>query len=66
MSTDPTQITVTLGQMAQAFEAWEDGFRAMPENFLTHEQCALVGVSELSANRAEHFYSLLTQVRRKE
>ena len=66
MSTDPTQITVTLGQIAQAFESWEDGLRAMPENFLTHEQCALASVSELSANRAEHFYSLLTQVHRKE
>jgi hypothetical protein len=52
-------LTVTLGQMAQAFEAWENGFRAEPSKFLTHEECAALDVSTVSADRAAYFRELL-------
>jgi len=52
-------LTVTLAQMARAFEAWERGYRAEPSKFLTQEQCAAAEVSELSADRAAYFHELL-------
>ncbi len=52
-------LTVTLEQMAQAFEAWENGFRAEPSNYLTAEECAAANVSALSADRAAYFRELL-------
>lgn len=52
-------MTVTLGQMAQAFEAWEKGFRADPSSYLTAEECAAANVSALSADRAAYFRELL-------
>ena len=54
-----TPITVTMEQMAQAFEAWENGFRAAPEKFLTAAECAALNVSEVSADRAAYFRELL-------
>lgn len=54
------EITVSLKQMAQAFEAWENGFRADPTKFLTAEETAALGVSEVSADRAAYFHELLT------
>ena len=33
-------ITVTLEQMAKAFEAWENGCRATPSQYLTADECA--------------------------
>jgi len=53
------QLTVTVQQMAQAFEAWENGYRATPGEYMTPEQCAQAQVSELSANRASYFAQLL-------
>jgi len=52
-------ITVTLQTMAQAFEAWENGFRAEPSKYLTAEECAAANVSALSADRAAYFRELL-------
>ena len=54
-----TAMTVTLEQMAQAFEAWENGFRAEPSKYLTAEECAAANVSTLSAARAAYFRELL-------
>lgn len=53
-------MTVRLEQMAQAFEAWENGFRAEPSKYLTPEECAAANVSTLSADRAAYFRELLT------
>jgi hypothetical protein len=53
------KLTVTLEQMAQAFEAWENGFRADPSKFLTYEECAALNVSTMSADRAAYFRELL-------
>lgn len=55
-------ITVTLEQMAQAFEAWENGYRAEPSKYLTAEECAAANVSALSADRAAYFRELLAAV----
>lgn len=58
-TTTPAPMTVTLEQMAQAFEAWEHGFRAEPLKYLTAEECAAANVSTLSADRAAYFRELL-------
>jgi hypothetical protein len=58
-TTRAAPMSVTLEQMAQAFEAWENGFRAAPERFLTTEECAALNVSTLSADRASYFRGLL-------
>jgi hypothetical protein len=60
MSNDANIQNVTLASMAQAFEAWENGFRADPSKYLTAEECAAANVSQLSADRAAYFYELLT------
>ena len=52
-------MSVTLEQMAQAFEAWENGFRAEPSKYLTAEECAAANVSALPADRAAYFRELL-------
>ena len=54
-------MSATLEQLAQAFEAWENGFRAEPSKYLTAEGCAAANVSSLSADRAAvatliHYY----------
>lgn len=62
MSTETTTaspVTVTMEQMAQAFEAWENGFRAEPSKYLTAQECAAANVSTLSADRAAYFHELL-------
>lgn len=51
-----------LGKFAKAFELWEQGFRTDPTKFLTYEEAAKMGVSELSAERAAYFYQLLEEV----
>ena len=64
MTTTPASqsVSVTLEQMAQAFEAWEAGFRAEPSKYMTAKQCAAANVSELSADRAAYFRELLVAV----
>lgn len=52
-------MPVTLEQMARAFEAWENGFRADPSKYMTAEECAAANVSALSADRAAYFRELL-------
>lgn len=52
-------VTVTTEQLAKAFEAWENGFRAEPSKFLTAEECAAAEVSALSADRAAYLMALL-------
>jgi len=53
----------TLQHLAKAFQLWEEGFRAQPEQFLTYEECATGNIDELSAGRAEYFLELLTQIK---
>lgn len=60
MSETNESLTVTLEQMAVAFEKWENDYRANPTTYMTTEQMAETGVSDLSADRAAHFYALLT------
>jgi hypothetical protein len=50
---------VTLEQLAKAFEIWETNFRLEPSEFLTKEEVASIGVSQLSADRASYFLELL-------
>lgn len=58
----PGAVTVTVEQMAKAFEAWENGFRAEPTKYLTADECAAAEVSQLSADRAVYFRELLGAV----
>lgn len=51
----------TLQDFAVAFEKWESDYRVNPSNYLTHEEVAASGVSEVSADRAEYFMELLTE-----
>ena len=48
--------------LAKAFEAWENGFRTQPQAFRTSEECLQLGVSQVSAERADYFYDLLQQI----
>lgn len=59
-------MNVTLEQMAKAFEAWENGFRADPSAYLTAEECAALEVSAVSADRAAYFQELLIACATKE
>lgn len=56
----PQTIRVNIEQMAKAFEAWENGYRADPQKFMTAEEVAAAEVSQLSADRAAYFHELLT------
>lgn len=51
---------------AKVFEAWEADYRTQPETYLTHEQCAEMGVSELSADRAAYFCKLWEELKVEE
>lgn len=55
--------TLTLKQMALAFEAWEKGFRVDPSRYLTAKECAAADVSKLAADRAAYFMELLSSVK---
>lgn len=55
-------METSLHSLAQAFEAWENNYRANPEHFLTAEEIAAEGVSELSASRAAYMYALLMEI----
>lgn len=52
-------IQASIENMAKAFEAWENNLRADPGKFMTAEEVAAAGVSQLSADRAAYFCSLL-------
>lgn len=56
----PKTIRVSIEQMAKAFEAWENGYRAEPQKFMSAEEVAAAEVSQLSADRAAYFHELLT------
>lgn len=56
----PQTIRVSIEQMAKAFEAWENGYRADPQKFMTADEVAAAEVSQLSADRAAYFRELLT------
>lgn len=56
----PLTIRVNIEQMAKAFEAWENGYRAEPQKFMTADEMASAEVSQLSADRAAYFHELLT------
>lgn len=47
-------------QLEQAFEAWEKGCRIDPGKYRTADECKRLSVSQLSAERADYFYELLT------
>lgn len=53
-------IRVSMEKMAKAFEAWENGYRADPQKFMTADEVATAEVSQLSADRAAYFHELLT------
>lgn len=55
-------MEASLQSLAQAFESWENNFRANPGQFLTAEEIAAEGVSELSASRAAYMYALLMEI----
>jgi hypothetical protein len=60
MLSKPHGIRVSIEQMAKAFEAWENGYRADPQKFMTADEVAAGEVSQLSADRAAYFHELLT------
>jgi hypothetical protein len=47
---------------AKAFEAWENDYRANPQEYLTPEEASEIGVSQLSADRANYFYHLMREM----
>jgi len=57
-----TKVTVTIHQLAQAFEAWENGFRADPSKYMTTEECAAANVSTISADRAAYLMGLIEAI----
>lgn len=60
-----TPITVTHESLTQAFEAWENGYRTKPTAFRTEEECAAMGVQQLSVERADYFLTLLHELQAK-
>lgn len=54
-----TEVAITLTSLATAFEAWNNGVRTAPSDFRTVEECAEMGVSQLSMEQAVYFMSLL-------
>ncbi len=64
MSTDTTTPAavhgeITRDRLARAFERWEQGWRATPSAFRSEAECLALGVSEVSAERADYFFALL-------
>lgn len=57
MTTELHRIDKTTLELA--FEAWEKGYRISPEKYRTTEECKFLGVSQLSAERADYFFELL-------
>lgn len=51
--------TVTVQQLARAFEAWENEFREDPSSFLTPEECAALEVATLSDQRAIYLAAIM-------
>ena len=54
-----------LANFAKAFELWEAGYRAEPENFLTADELKEMQVSEIAAASAEQFLELLKTVEKQ-
>lgn len=54
--------TVTIQQLAKAFQAWNHGVRTTPEKFLTADECALMGIDEMSGSQADYFFQLLKDI----
>ena len=54
-------IVVDHAALARAFEAWETGYRANPTTFRTPEESAALGVSQVSAERADYMLELLSE-----
>lgn len=53
-------MRISIEQMAKAFQAWENGYRAEPQKFMTADEMAGAEVSQLSADRAAYFHELLS------
>lgn len=58
-----TMNGVTLAHLEKAFEEWERGFRAEPSQYRTNGEVKRLGVSQVSVERAYHFWALLMKVR---
>lgn len=56
---------ITKQHLEQAFEAWETGFRVDPKAYRTEEETRGLPVSQVSAERADYFFTLLDAVQAK-
>lgn len=54
-------LVVDHAALAQAFDAWENGYRTNPTTFRTPEESAALGVSQVSAERADYLIELLNE-----
>jgi len=61
-NTETPPITVTVEKLAEAFELWNNGFRATSSRRLTYEECDAIKVSEQSGQCGAGFYQLLVHV----
>ena len=52
-------MNVTLGQLVDAFAAWEKDYRADVSAFLSHEEVQLMDVGDVSTQRAIYLMALL-------
>lgn len=56
MSSESVELSsVTRAELAQAFEKWEQDFRVHPDKLLSAEEVMFLGVSQVSAERADYF-----------
>jgi hypothetical protein len=51
---------LTKQDLERAFEAWEKGFRVRPEAYRTADECLYLSVSQVSAERADYMFELLS------
>ncbi len=56
-------VTIPVEHLAKAFEAWETSYRNEPTSFKSPEDCAKLGVSQVSMERAEYFHQLLQETK---
>lgn len=49
-------------KFAKAFEMWERDYRINPDKYIPPEESKMLGVSELSKDRASYFQNLLNSM----
>lgn len=59
-------LTLTHGDLVQAFADWESGFRLNPDSFMTAAEVAAMEVAPLAEQSATYFMALLRQRRTSE